>query len=76
MLMKFFFLLHFFFFDLESDEDFFDDVSDNDGSGSGFASGFCLSSFFELSVDRVSGLSWNGITKSVCRVSGLVSVSR
>ena len=44
-LRRFFFLLRFFFFDLESDEDVFDDESDDDGSGSGFTSGSCLSSF-------------------------------
>ena len=72
----FFFLLRFFFFDFESDEDVFDDDYDDDGSGSRFTSGSCLSSFFELSVDRVSGLSCDGVTKSVCRISGIFSVSR
>ena len=75
-LRRFFFLFRFFFFDLESDEDVFDDKSDDDGSGSGFNSGSCLSLFFDLSVDRVSGLSCNVVTKSVCRVSGIFSVFR
>ena len=61
-LRQFFLLLCFFFFDIEYDEDVFDDRSDDCGYGSGFTSGFCLSSFFELSVDRVSGLSFNVIT--------------
>ena len=43
----------FFFFALESDDDVFDE-SDDEGSGSGFTSGSYVSSFFELSVDRVS----------------------
>ena len=70
-----FFLLRFFFFDLESDDDVFDDKSDDDGSGSGFTSSSCLSSFFELFVGRVSGFSCNGLTKSVGCVSGIFSVS-
>ena len=41
-----FLLIAFFFFDLESDEDVFDDESGDDGYGSGFASCPCLSSFF------------------------------
>ena len=45
-LRRFFFISCFFFFDLESDEDVFDDESDDDGSGSGFTSGLCLSWFF------------------------------
>ena len=61
---------------MESDKDVSDDESDDDGSGSGFTSGSCLSSFFELSVDRVSGFSFNVVTKSVCRVCGIFSGSR
>ena len=68
MLMKIFFLFSFFLFDIESDEDVSDDESDYDGSGFGFTSGSCISSFFEISVDHVSGLSCNVVTKSVCRV--------
>ena len=75
-LQRFHFLMRFFFFDIESDGDVFDDKSDNDGSGSGFASGSFLYSFFELSIYRVNGLSCIGVTKSVCRVSGIFSVSR
>ena len=57
-----FFLLRFFFLDLEYDKDVFDDESENDGSGSGFtiksgSSAFCP--FFEISVDCVFGLSCN-----------------
>ena len=44
-LRHFFFLLHFFFFALESDEDVSDDESEDYGSGSGFTSGSCLSPF-------------------------------
>ena len=76
MLTAIFFLLRFFFFDIESDEYVFDEESDDDGSGSGFTSGSCLYSFFELSVDRVSAFLCNGVTKSVCGVSGIFSVSR
>ena len=36
----------------------------------------CLSSCFELSVDHVSGLWCKVVIKSVCRVSGIFSVSR
>ena len=68
--------MRFFFFDLESDEDVFDDKSEDDGSGSGFNSGLCLYSIIELSFDCVGGLSCNGVTKSVCCVSGISSVSR
>ena len=55
-----------FFLDLESDEDIFDDKSDNDGSGSGFTIGSGLSAlcpFFEISFDRVCGLSCDGVVK-------------
>ena len=45
MLMTIFFLLCFLFFALESDEDVFDNKSDDDGSGSKFTSGSCPSSF-------------------------------
>ena len=72
----FFFLLSIFFFPLDSDKDAFDDKSDDDGSGSGFTSGSCLSLLFELSVDHVSGLSFNVVTTSVCSVCGIFSVSR
>ena len=41
-----------FFFALESNDDESDE-SDDEGSGSGFTSGSCVSSCFELSVDRV-----------------------
>ena len=37
---------------LESDDNY-SDKSDNDGSGSGFTSGSCVSLCFELSVDQV-----------------------
>ena len=70
-----FFFLHFFFFALESDENISDDESNDGGSGSGFTSGSCLSSFFELSVDHVSGLSFSVVTKSVCSVFGTFSIS-
>ena len=54
-LRRFFSLLCFFFFDIESDEDVFDDESDYDGSGSGITSILCFSSFlnylFIVSVD-------------------------
>ena len=53
MLTTCFFFLRFFFFVLESDDDIFDEYED-EGSGSGFSSGLCVSSFFELSVDHVS----------------------
>ena len=75
-LQRFLFLSRFFFFDLVSDKDVFDEESDDDCSGSGFTSCLCLSLFFELSVDRVSGFSCNGVTKSGCRVSEFFSVSR
>ena len=55
MLTTFSFFLRFFFFALESDEDVSDDDSDDEGFGSGYTSGPCISSFFELSIDRVSG---------------------
>ena len=45
----------FFFFALDSDGDVSDE-SDDEGSGSGFTSDFCISSCFELSVDHVSRL--------------------
>ena len=44
-LRRFFFLLRVFFFDIESDKDVSDEESDDDGSGYGFTSGSCLSSF-------------------------------
>ena len=69
------FLLLAFFLALESDEDVSDE-SEDEGSGSGFTSGSCLSSCFEISVDRVNGLLCNGVIKSVGRVSGTFSVSR
>ena len=72
MLTSLFFLSRFFFFALESDKDVFDDESDDDGSGSGFNIEPGLSApcpFFDISVDHVCGLSCNGVTKSVCRVS-------
>ena len=65
-----FFLSRFLFFVDESDDDLFDDKSDDDGSGSGL-SGTCPFSFSENSVGRVSGLFSfslvNGIFSS-CRV--------
>ena len=76
MLTMIVFLLRFFFFDIEYYEDVFDDKSDDDGSGFGFTSGSCIPSCFELSVDGVIGFSYNGFTKSVCRISGIFSVSR
>ena len=69
-------MLHLLFFDIEYEEDASDDESEDDGSGSGFTSGLCLSSFFELSVDHVNGLSFNVVTKYVCGVCGIFSVSR
>ena len=68
--------MRFYFFALESGEDVFDDGSDDDDSGSGFTSGLCFSSFFELFVDRVSGFSFNVVTKSICSVYGIFFVSR
>ena len=65
-----------FFFALEFDVDFSDDESDNEGSGSGFTSGSCISSCFEISIDRVRGLLFEVITKYVCHVCGIFSVSR
>ena len=53
MLTTFFFFLSLFYLDLESIEDVSDE-SDDEGSGSGFTSGSCVSSCFELSVYRVS----------------------
>ena len=67
MLTTLFLLLAFFFFALESDEDISGEY-DDDGSGSGFTSGLCVYSCFELSVDRVSLLSSNRVTISVVSV--------
>ena len=70
MLTRFFFLFCLFSLDLESDKDVLDDESDDDGSGSGFTIESSLSAscpFSEISVDRVCGLSFNGVTKSVCQ---------
>ena len=64
-----------FFFALESDE-YFSDESGDEVSWSRFTYGFCLSSCFELSIDRVNGLLCKVVIKSVGRVSGIVSVSR
>ena len=72
-LRRLLFLSCLFFFDIESDEDVFDDESDDDGSGSRL-SGLCPFLFFEISVDFVCELSVNEVTKSVCRVSGMFSV--
>ena len=74
-LRRFFFFFRFFFFALESNEDVSDESYDED-SGSGVTFGLCLSSCFELSVDRVSGLLCKVFIKSVFRVSGIFSVSR
>ena len=52
-LRRFFFFVLIFFFALESDEDV-SEKSDDEGSGSGFTSGLCVSSYFEQSVNRVS----------------------
>ena len=57
-LRHFFFLSSFFFFDLKSDEDVFDDDSDNDGSGSGFTResglyGSCTFLFSKISFYRI-----------------------
>ena len=65
----------FFFFALEYNEDISDE-SDDEGSGSGFTSGSCLPSCFELSVDHVSGLMCKVVIKYACHVSGIVSISR
>ena len=73
MLTTLFFFLRFFFFALESDEDFYDDESDDEGYGYGFTFSLCLASFFEISVDHVSGLSFNVVTNSVCSVCGIFS---
>ena len=54
-LRRFFFFLRFFFFALESDEDVSDE-SDDEGSGLWFTSGLCLSSCFDISVDRCISL--------------------
>ena len=75
MLTTLFLLIAFFSFDLESNEDVSAGKSDDDGSGSRFTLGSCLSSFFELSVDCVSGFSCNVVTKFVCCISRLFSVS-
>ena len=75
-LRLFSFLLSLFFFALESNGDVSDDESDDEGSGSGFTSGSCLSSCFEISIDRVSGLLFKVVTKFVCHVCGIFSVSR
>ena len=53
MITTLFLLRSFFFFALESDDEVYD-KSDDEGSGSGLTSGSCVSSYFELSVDRVS----------------------
>ena len=48
--------MRFFFLDIESDGDVFDDESNDDGSGSGFTIESSLSSlcpFFEISTDNV-----------------------
>ena len=69
--------MSFFFLDIESDEDIFDDESGDDGSGYGFTieSGLSASCpFFEIFVNCVCGLSCNGVTKYVCCVSGIFSV--
>ena len=52
-LRRFFFFVVFFFFALESDDDV-SDKSDDEGSVSGVTSGSCVSSCFELFVERVS----------------------
>ena len=75
-LRRFFLLLRFFFFDLESDEDVFDDESDDEGSGSGSHPVGAFSSYFELSVDRVILLSSNVVTTSVYSVNGIFLISR
>ena len=46
-LQRFLFLSRFFFFDLDSDKDVFDDESDNDGSGTGL-SGSCPFNFLKF----------------------------
>ena len=51
----------FFFFALESDDDVSDE-SDDEGSGSGFASVSCVSPCFELFVDRLSSLLSSRVT--------------
>ena len=66
-LQQLFFLSRFFFFD---------DESDDDGSGLGSPPVHAFPHFFELSVDFVSGFSCNVVTKSVCRVCGIFSLSR
>ena len=63
-LRRFFFFLIFFFLALDYDEEVSDE-SNNEGSGSGFTSSFCLSSCFEISIYRVSLLSSNRVTISV-----------
>ena len=60
---------------MESDEDVSDDKSDDEGSGSRFTTGLCISLCFELSIDRASGLLFKVVTKSVCRVCRIFSVS-
>ena len=52
MLTTFFFFVLLFLFALESDDDVSDE-SDDEGYGSEFTSGLCVSSCFELSADRV-----------------------
>ena len=64
--------MRFFFFALESDEDV-SEKSDDEGSRSGFTSSSCVSSCFEISVDRVSLLSSNQVTISVGSVRGIFS---
>ena len=67
-LRHFFFLSHFFFFDDESYDDFFDDKSDDNGSGYGL-SGICPYSCSVYSVGCVSGIF------SFSRVIGIFSFS-
>ena len=43
--------------------------------GQGSPPVFDFYNFFELSVDRVSGLLFKVVTKFVCRVCGIISVS-
>ena len=56
--------MFFFFFALEYDE-YVSDESDNEGSGSGFTSGLCVYSCFELSVDQVSLLLSSRVSKLI-----------
>ena len=72
-LRQFFFFVIFFFFALESDDDV-SNKSEDEGFGSGFTSGLCVSSCFELSVDRVSWLLSSQVTIFIGSVRWIFSM--